>query len=133
MEWPTWWKGKVGGFTVGSNAAGFARTQACHLRNGRTTPGIVPLVWSIIVTLMDDFVRPILIRRGVDLPRLLILAGVIGGLLLFGVIGLFIGPVLLAVTYSLVAEWVTRDPAAPESSQPATAHAEPAVPSRSGA
>ncbi|MDH4130378.1 MAG: AI-2E family transporter YdiK [Gemmatimonadota bacterium] len=89
--------------------------------NGRTTPGIVLLIWSVVVTLMDNFIRPVLIRRGVDLPLLLILAGVIGGLLSFGVIGLFVGPVLLAVTYTLVSEWVAMDPARPAPPQPAAA------------
>jgi predicted PurR-regulated permease PerM len=51
--------------------------------------------------------RPILIRRGVQLPMLLIIAGVIGGLIGFGVVGLFIGPVVLAVTYTLARDWVT--------------------------
>ncbi|TFG51684.1 MAG: AI-2E family transporter YdiK [Gemmatimonadales bacterium] len=85
--------------------------------NGRTTPGIILIVWSVVVTLMDNFVRPILIRRGVDLPLLLILAGVIGGMLSFGVIGLFVGPVVLAVTYTLVSEWVAMDPAVSGPSQ----------------
>jgi len=51
-----------------------------------------------------------LIRRGVQLPVLLIVAGVIGGLVGFGVVGLFIGPVLLAVTYTLLKEWIATGP-----------------------
>ena len=66
----------------------------------------VLLVWTIIVGLLDNVLRPILIRRGVDLPLLLIFAGVIGGLIGFGVIGLFVGPVVLAVTYTLLQSWV---------------------------
>ena len=50
--------------------------------------------------------RPILIKRGADLPLLLIFAGVIGGLLSLGIIGLFVGPVVLAVTYTLLKQWV---------------------------
>jgi len=50
----------------------------------------------------------VLIRRGADLPLLLILAGVIGGLIAFGVIGLFIGPVVLAVACTLLAQWCPR-------------------------
>jgi predicted PurR-regulated permease PerM len=99
--------------------------------NGRTTPGVVLLAWSVVVTLMDNFIRPILIRRGVDLPLLLILAGVIGGLLSFGVIGLFVGPVVLAVTYTLVSEWVAMDPAVPGAGPPAPSP-EPAAPSPTG-
>ena len=67
------------------------------------------LVWSVPVGIMDNFLRPILIRRGVDLPLLLIIAGVIGGLIGFGVVGLFIGPVILAVTYTLLESWIRDD------------------------
>ncbi len=68
--------------------------------------GTFMLVWSLAVGLMDNFLRPILIRMGADLPLLLIFAGVIGGLLSFGLIGLFVGPVVLAVAYTLVDAWV---------------------------
>ena len=69
------------------------------------------LVWSLLVGGMDNFLRPVLIRRGVDLPLLLIIVGVIGGLLAFGLVGLFVGPVVLAVTFTLVDAWVTERPA----------------------
>lgn len=52
--------------------------------------------------------RPLLIKRGADLPLLLIFAGVIGGLIGFGVIGLFIGPVVLAVAYTLLVDWMSE-------------------------
>ena len=52
--------------------------------------------------------RPILIRKGGDLPLLLILVGVIGGLLTFGLIGLFIGPTILAVAYTFLQEWIAE-------------------------
>lgn len=68
------------------------------------------LVWSTIVVTMDNFVRPMLIRRGADLPLLLIFVGVIGGLLSFGLIGIFVGPVALAVTYTLAQAWVSEIP-----------------------
>ena len=66
-------------------------------------------VWMIIVGLLDNVLRPILIRRGVDLPLLLIITGVIGGLVAFGVVGLFIGPVILAVTYTLLQSWINEN------------------------
>lgn len=74
--------------------------------NDQTNWAIFMLVWTVIVSTIDNFIRPILIRRGADLPLLLIFAGVIGGLLSFGMIGLFVGPVMLAVTYTLLKEWV---------------------------
>jgi len=67
-------------------------------------PGL--LVWSLIVGSLDNFLRPMLIRRGADLPLLLIFAGVIGGMLGFGLVGIFVGPVVLAVTYTLMQAWV---------------------------
>jgi predicted PurR-regulated permease PerM len=70
------------------------------------------LVWTVLVGALDNILRPILIRRGVDLPLLLIIAGVIGGLIGFGIIGLFVGPVILAVTYTLLESWIADDPAA---------------------
>src|SRR5688572_18573918 len=73
---------------------------------GATGSGILLAAWTIAVGAMDNVIRPLLIRRGVQLPFLLILAGVIGGLIAFGVIGIFVGPVLLAVTYTLLVAWV---------------------------
>lgn len=70
------------------------------------------LVWMIFCMTFDNLLRPLLIKRGADLPLLLIFAGVIGGLVAFGVIGLFIGPVVLAVAYTLLVAWVTREPSA---------------------
>ena len=66
------------------------------------------LAWAIVCGTFDNFLRPLLIRRGADLPLLLIFAGVIGGLIAFGVIGLFIGPVVLAVAYTLLVDWVSE-------------------------
>ena len=74
--------------------------------SGETVRGTVLLVWSIAVGPLDNILRPILIRRGADLPMLLIFAGVIGGLVAFGIVGLFVGPVVLAVTYTLLKEWM---------------------------
>jgi predicted PurR-regulated permease PerM len=68
--------------------------------------GTVLLVWSIVVTALDNIMRPVLIKKGADLPLLLIFAGVIGGMLGFGMIGIFVGPVVLAVTYTLLEAWI---------------------------
>ena len=74
--------------------------------NGDTGWGIVLVVWTTVVGTLDNFLRPLLIRLGADLPLLLIFAGVIGGLLAFGLVGIFVGPVLLAVSYTLFSSWL---------------------------
>jgi predicted PurR-regulated permease PerM len=76
--------------------------------NGRTGWATALLVWTIVVAVLDNVLRPLLIRRGARLPLLLIFAGVIGGLLAFGIIGLFIGPVVLAVAHTLLGEWMSE-------------------------
>jgi predicted PurR-regulated permease PerM len=88
---------------------------------GQTFWGTVMLVWALLTTSMDNILRPILIRRGADLPLVLILAGVLGGLVAFGLVGLFVGPVILAVTYTLLIAWVTEG-ASPSPEPDASAH-----------
>jgi predicted PurR-regulated permease PerM len=69
------------------------------------------LIWTVFVATLDNFLRPLLIKRGAaDLPLLLIFAGVIGGLIAFGLAGIFIGPVVLAVTFMLLEAWVVDVP-----------------------
>jgi predicted PurR-regulated permease PerM len=65
-------------------------------------------LWGLGVGVSDNFLRPILIRKSVDLSLLLIFPGVIGGLIAFGFVGIFIGPVVLAVAYTLIAAWVAE-------------------------
>jgi predicted PurR-regulated permease PerM len=72
--------------------------------------GTFLLVWSIIVISLDNIVRPLLIRKGAHLPLVLLLAGVIGGLIAFGLVGIFLGPVVLAVAYTLLQAWLEEDP-----------------------
>ena len=74
--------------------------------SGEVVGGSVLLLFTIVATTVDQFVRPILIKRGADLPLLLIFSGVVGGLLAFGLLGLFIGPTILAVAYTLVNAWI---------------------------
>lgn len=94
------------------------------------------LIWSLIIGNLDNFLRPMLIKRGADLPLLLIFAGVIGGMLSFGLIGIFVGPVVLAVTYTLMLAWIEdvlgKDvpevpPEPPASELPEPDHSEPAA------
>lgn len=72
----------------------------------QTLVATVFLIWSILIGAVDHVLRPILINRGADLPLALIFAGVVGGLIAFGAMGLFIGPVMLAVAYRLLEGWV---------------------------
>lgn len=72
---------------------------------GRTGWGIFLLIWGVLVSSVDNVVKPWLISQGSDLPFILIFFGVLGGALVFGFIGVFIGPTLLAVGYRLVEEW----------------------------
>ena len=74
--------------------------------SGSAGRGTVLLVFTVVAVALDNFLRPVLIKRGADLPLLLILSGVIGGLIGFGIVGLFIGPVVLAVTWTLLGSWV---------------------------
>jgi predicted PurR-regulated permease PerM len=66
------------------------------------------LLWAIFCGIIDNFLRPILIKRSINIPLPLIIAGVIGGLIAFGVIGLFIGPVVLAVSHALLFAWISE-------------------------
>jgi predicted PurR-regulated permease PerM len=78
--------------------------------------GSVLIAWSLPVLVLDNIIKPVLIKKGADLPLLLIFAGVIGGLIAFGIIGLFIGPVVLAVSHVLLKAWVSEDKSEKESS-----------------
>jgi predicted PurR-regulated permease PerM len=73
-----------------------------------TQPAIIFLVWNVIVGLSDNILRPLLLGRGQEVPMPLILVGVIGGMLVDGLLGLFVGPVLLAVSYVLLLEWLRQ-------------------------
>jgi predicted PurR-regulated permease PerM len=81
--------------------------------------GTFLLVCAVVITLMDNVLRPVLIRMGADLPLLLIFAGVIGGLLAFGLVGIFVGPVVLAVGYTLLEAWMADGEMGPAAPPPA--------------
>lgn len=66
-------------------------------------------VLAIPVGIMDGFLRPIFISKGLQTPMLVILIGVIGGMMAYGLIGVFMGPVLLAVFYELFTLWLAAD------------------------
>ena len=75
---------------------------------GETLAAVGLAAWAIVVHLSGPIVRPLLIKRGVDLPMVLIISGVIGGVMAFGAVGLFIGPVLLAVATTLLESWMAE-------------------------
>ncbi len=76
--------------------------------SGETGFGTFLLVWSILLSTLDSVLRPLLIRKGAHLPLVLLLAGVIGGLIAFGLVGIFLGPVVLAVGYILLQSWMAE-------------------------
>jgi predicted PurR-regulated permease PerM len=83
------------------------------LNEGQTGWGIFLLVWGlVVVSSVDNFLKPMLISRGSDLPFVLVLIGVLGGAVAFGFIGVFLGPVLIAVGYALLKEWAAVAPSA---------------------
>lgn len=85
--------------------------------------------WAIFLTVygvvaissIDNVVKPYLISRGGSLPLLLVFMGVIGGILAFGFMGVFLGPVILAVAYALLTEWVRPVAQAPADAPPPAA------------
>lgn len=77
------------------------------LSNDRTGAGIFLLCWgTIVVSGADNIVKPYLISKGSDLPIILIFLGVIGGAIQFGFEGIFLGPTVLALMYSLISGWI---------------------------
>jgi predicted PurR-regulated permease PerM len=74
-----------------------------------TVPAVIFMIWSLMVSASDAVLKPLLLGRGMDIPMPVILLGAIGGMLLSGIIGLFIGAVVLAVGYTLFMSWLYPD------------------------
>lgn len=84
---------------------------------GRPGWGVFMLIWGFFgISGVDNFLRPFLISQGSKMPFVLIFCGVIGGAFAFGLVGLFLGPTLLAVAYRLVDEWSSNQALAKPSS-----------------
>lgn len=79
-------------------------------------PATIFAIYGVLVALSDNVLKPMLLGRGVDLPMLVVLLGAIGGMIAFGVIGLFLGAVLLGVGYQLLSDWIASDPSSREPS-----------------
>ena len=77
-------------------------------------PATIFAVYMLIVSLADMVLKPMLLGRGVDTPMLVILFGAIGGAMAMGIIGLFLGAVILAVSYELLVAWMSPDEDAAE-------------------
>ena len=73
-----------------------------------TTPAVIFTIYALIISGSDSFLKPLLLGRGLETPMLVILLGAIGGMLMSGIIGLFIGAVILALGYELFMEWLDR-------------------------
>lgn len=81
---------------------------------GHTGWAVFVMAWNgLFVGSLDNVLRPYLISRGVRMPMVLIFLGVLGGLLAFGIVGVFLGPVLLAVAHTLFQDWGRASEAAP--------------------
>jgi len=71
-----------------------------------TTKAVIFLVWCAFVGLIDNFLKPILLGRGVSVPTAVVFLGAIGGFLVMGIIGLFVGAIVLSVGYKLLLAWL---------------------------
>jgi predicted PurR-regulated permease PerM len=71
-----------------------------------TTKAVIFLIWCIIVGLMDNILKPILLGRGVPVPIAVVFLGAIGGFVAMGIIGLFVGAIVLSVAYKLFLAWI---------------------------
>ena len=74
-----------------------------------STPATIFAIYAIIVSISDGFLKPLLLGRGVDIPMLVILLGAIGGMILSGILGLFVGAVGLAIAYKLFTAWLEEE------------------------
>ena len=73
-----------------------------------TTPAVIFLVYSLIISGSDGFLKPLFLGRGMSTPMLVILLGAIGGMMMSGIIGLFVGAIILALGYELFMAWLDR-------------------------
>ena len=69
-------------------------------------PALLFTIFFVIIGLLDNILKPLVMGRGLTTPTLVILVGVVGGTIAHGIIGLFIGPIILAVAWELVAAWI---------------------------
>jgi predicted PurR-regulated permease PerM len=86
---------------------------------GETGWGVFLLIWGgLVVSSIDNFIKPMIISHGSDLPFILVMLGVLGGVVAFGFIGVFLGPVLLALGFAMIKEWAGAAPPQAASKSP---------------
>ena len=73
-----------------------------------TTVAVIFMIWSIFVGVLDNVLKPILMGRNIDAPILVIFIGAIGGFISMGIIGLFVGAVVLVLGYQLFQAWLEQ-------------------------
>ena len=71
-----------------------------------TTTAVIFAIYMMVVSLLDNFLKPMLLAKGLQTPMIIILIGAIGGMISGGILGLFIGPVVLAIAHNLYTSWV---------------------------
>ena len=74
-----------------------------------TTPAVIFLIYNLIISASDGFLKPLFLGRGMETPMLVILLGAIGGMMMSGIIGLFVGAIILALGYELFIKWLNDD------------------------
>jgi predicted PurR-regulated permease PerM len=107
----------LGALTVATALIPFVGTVAVWapvavwlLLSGQIGPGLALLAWGVlVVSTADNFLRPLLISNVADIPLMIVLFGVMGGLLAFGFVGLFLGPLILAMLLAIWREWLAED------------------------
>ena len=82
-----------------------------------TGPALILTLLLIVIPVIDNVLKPILMARGLSTPMLVILLGVIGGTVTYGLIGLFLGPILLGIFYELLMAWVKNETPGPEKAE----------------
>ena len=107
----------LGLFPVAGSSLVWIPVVIWQLMTGQIVAGVVMTVYGLlIIGGVDNFLKPYLISRGSQMPFLLVFFGVIGGVMTFGILGIFLGPMLLALGLALTREWLqmqARDEAAP--------------------
>jgi len=78
------------------------------------TKAVIFLIWCLIVGLLDNILKPLLLGRGVAVPIAVVFLGAIGGFVAMGLVGLFVGAIVLSVGYKLFLAWLDHGPTATE-------------------